>query len=69
MMGVDSETISESLEQAGDEFERARTLWQRKFGKPPADRRERDRQVRYLASRGFDFDVVSKLVSADEQDA
>ena len=69
MMGIDSETISESLEQAGDEFERARTLWQRKFGKPPADRRERDRQVRYLTSRGFDFDVVSKLVSADEQDA
>lgn len=65
MMGVDSETISESLEHAGDEFERARVLWERKFGEPPADRRQRDRQVRYLASRGFDFDIISKLVNAD----
>lgn len=65
MMGVERETIAESLGEAGDEYERARALWLRRFGRRPADRRERDRQVRFLAARGFGFDVIGRLVSGE----
>lgn len=72
-MGVERETIAESLTEAGDEFERARVLWRRKFGRLPQDKKERDRQTRYFASRGFGFDVISRLLSGagledDEED-
>ncbi len=62
-MGVERETIAESLTEAGDEFERARVLWRRKFGRLPQDKKERDRQTRYFVSRGFGFDVISRLLS------
>ena len=35
------------------ELQRARLLWQRKFGSLPSDERERARQMRFLAGRGF----------------
>lgn len=50
------------------EFDRARDVWQRKFGHPPADRNERARQTRFLLSRGFGSDVINRLLrgTADE---
>src|SRR5690606_30971743 len=40
------------------EYERARQVWARRFGMPPADAAERLRQARFLAARGFRADVV-----------
>ena len=48
------------------EFERARSLWQRKFGaaaqQAPQDAAERARQMRFLAGRGFSADVVRRVL-------
>jgi len=48
------------------EYERARAIWLRKFGQPGVDARERARQARFLAARGFAADVVRRVVGGDE---
>jgi regulatory protein len=45
------------------ELARARQVWQRKYGHPPADAAERLRQMRFLAGRGFSAEVVRRVVS------
>lgn len=44
------------------EPERARALWERRFGTPPASRPEYARQMRFLLSRGFDADTVRRII-------
>jgi regulatory protein len=45
------------------EFERARTVWSRKFGTAPAaDAPARAKQMRFLAGRGFAADVIRRVV-------
>jgi regulatory protein len=44
------------------EEQRARELWKRRFGHPPADPAERARQMRFLAQRGFATAVVLRIV-------
>ena len=45
---------AQPLQQLRDsELQRAAQLWQRKYGKPAQDLRERARQMRFLAGRGF----------------
>ena len=41
-------------------------LWQRRFGRAPADEREKARQVRFLQSRGFALSAILKLLRAKE---
>jgi regulatory protein len=58
----------QTLQQLRDsEFERARAVWQRKFGQPPADAHERARQMRFLAQRGFSAEVVRRVLNADDE--
>ena len=40
------------------EFDAIREVWQRKFGAPPKDQKEKAKQLRFLQSRGFSLDVV-----------
>jgi regulatory protein len=69
--------ISEKLAQAGikkevaqlameaieqDDADIARALWDRRFGDPPKDDKERQRQVRYLLSRGFHLEDAFKII-------
>ena len=49
------------------EFARAQALWQRKFGEVAADPRQRARQARFLAARGFAADVVRRVVGGEEE--
>jgi len=49
------------------EFARAQSLWQRKFGEVAADPRQRARQARFLAARGFAADVVRRVVGGEEE--
>ena len=49
------------------EFARAQALWQRKFGEVAADARERGKQARFLAARGFAADVVRRIVGGLEE--
>jgi regulatory protein len=37
-------------------------LWRRRFGRPPADDREKARQARFLQSRGFSLAAIFKLL-------
>ena len=62
--GVCREDIELALSQAGSEYERAHHVWQRKFGVSPLDQKEKNRQIRFLASRGFSFDVILKVLSS-----
>ncbi len=50
------------------EFARAQALWQRKFGAVAADARERAKQGRFLAARGFSADVVRRIVGGRDED-
>lgn len=45
------------------ELERARAVWSRRFGSPPADAREYARQSRYLAARGFSPDCLRRILA------
>ena len=61
--GVAGDTAREAvgaLEQ--DDYATALALWQQRFGKPPADQKEKARQVRFLQSRGFALGVVFRIL-------
>jgi regulatory protein len=47
----------------------ALALWTRRFGVPPTDDKERQRQIRFLLSRGFHLGDAFKLVPAPAIDA
>jgi len=50
------------------EFARAQALWQRKFGSVATEPRERAKQARFLASRGFAAEVVRRIVGGQDED-
>ena len=61
--GLAPELVAATLAQArGSEFERALAVWQQRFGAPPASLAERARQARFLAGRGFDGDVIRRVL-------
>lgn len=49
-------------ELQASEFERARAVWARKFGQPPASPAERARQMRFLAGRGFGAATIGRVM-------
>lgn len=62
---LDAALVTSTLAQAHDsEFERAQAIWQRRFGVAPGDLRERARQQRFLAGRGFDSAVIEKIIKS-----
>lgn len=61
--GVSEEALQATRDQlAGTEAERARTVWERRFGAVPTDAADRARQMRFLAARGFAAEVVRRVV-------
>ncbi|KPC55245.1 recombination regulator RecX [Amantichitinum ursilacus] len=67
--GVASEVINEALDQVRDgEAERAHALWQRRFGQASDDPKERTRQLRFLAARGFSPSVIYRIVGGAMDD-
>jgi regulatory protein len=50
------------------EFMRAQALWQRKFGEVAAEPKQRAKQARFLAARGFAADVVRRVVGGMDED-
>lgn len=68
--GIAAELIDAALDGAGgDELERARMVWQRKFGHAAVDRREWARQARFLQGRGFSSAVISKLLKENPDES
>ena len=75
--GVGDEALADAAETLRDtELERARAVWQRKFGAdlapvaladPAATAKARARQLRFLAARGFSGDVARRVVWDGEE--
>ena len=62
--GIAPGMISElSHELSSSEFERAQALWARKFGEISSDPKERAKQYRFLVSKGFHPELVSRLIN------
>ena len=66
--GLSGETVAAALEDLREtELSRAREVWRKKFDQPATDAQERAKQVRFLMTRGFNAEVVRKIVKgADE---
>jgi regulatory protein len=67
--GVSEEAVSAALAglKAG-ELEAAREVWRRKFGgSPPRGPADRARQVRFLQGRGFDLEVIFKVIKGGQE--
>ena len=60
---------NDGLLEAGDYFERAWTVWSRRYGNPPEDYKEKTRQARFLAARGFGFDMIERVFDKAREEA
>ena len=61
--GVDLEKTGKLLRELKEtEYVRAHTLWLKKFGVIGANQKEKGRQYRFLVSKGFGSDSVSKII-------
>ncbi|ALM83692.1 recombination regulator RecX [Bordetella sp. N] len=61
--GVDENQVSELRDNLrATEYERARAVWDKRFGERPADRAAYAKQARFLASRGFAHDVIRRIL-------
>lgn len=61
--GVEGEAAADAL--AGveiDDQDALVALWRRRFRNPPANDKEKGRQVRFLQSRGFSLSAIFKLL-------
>lgn len=67
--GLAAELVASTLLRArGTELERAQEMWRRRFGEPAADAAGRARQMRFLAGRGFEGDVIRRVVRGGEDE-
>lgn len=63
--GVSETTIEDVLSENRDsELERAREVWQKKFGTAPAGAAEKARQMRFLQSRGFTLNIIHQALGS-----
>lgn len=65
--GVAEALIEKAVDELKDsELANARAVWQKKFGEAPKNREAWAKQARFLQGRGFGFDVIKKVLNADE---
>lgn len=65
--GLSDADIAAALPAAGDELERCRALWQKKFGSLPQTPAERAKQLRFLQYRGFSHTAISAVLRYGEE--
>ncbi len=67
--GLEPDAVAHAVDQLrASEVARAREVWRKKFGQPPADAAERGKQMRFLASRGFGGDTIHRVVAGGDED-
>lgn len=67
--GVSAELVAQTMAGLKDsELSRALAVWQKKFGHVATDAATRNRQARFLATRGFSSDVVKQVVAGIDHD-
>ncbi len=65
--GLDDELVHSALDSLkATELARAREVWSRRFGEKAGDAAQRAKQARFLAARGFNGEVVRRVVSDQE---
>ena len=63
LRGVSDAVIEDVLSENRDsELERAREVWQKKFGSAPNDTTEKARHIRFMQSRGFTAEVIQRVI-------
>ena len=66
--GIDAGVLLETAEQLKEtEFDRAMEVWTRKFGEPYTTPSEYAKQARFLASRGFNGEVVGRVIRRSKE--
>lgn len=61
--GVSDEKVQAAMETIEEpEDVRAYRVWARRYSELPTDRKERDRQIRYLLYRGFGMDSINRVL-------
>lgn len=67
--GLSGEAVAAAMEGLrGTELDRAQGVWRKKFRSPAADANERAKQIRFLLTRGFNAEVVRKVVQGADED-
>jgi regulatory protein len=67
--GLSAEAVAEAMESLKDtEFSRAQEVWRKKFGTPAQDPQARAKHMRFLITRGFNVEVVRRVVKGDGLD-
>ncbi len=67
--GLSGEAVATAMEELREsEFSRALAVWRKKFDRPATDPNERARQIRFLMTRGFNAEVVRKIVQGADDD-
>lgn len=68
--GVSNEKLADVRDTLqSSEEERARAVWQKRYGRVALDATEKARQMRFLAARGFGHDVIRKVVAGPGHEA
>ncbi len=67
--GISGDAVAAALtELRSGELQAAREVWRRKFGgRLPRAAAERARQVRFLQGRGFELDVIMKVIKGRDE--
>ena len=67
--GLDKDAVLEAVASLqATELDRARDIWNRKFGEVATDAKARGQQMRFFASRGFSGDVIRKVMAGEAND-
>jgi regulatory protein len=65
--GLDADLVAQAVSGLrATEVQRAREVWRRRFDAPPADAAERGKQARFLAARGFDGEVIRRVLKSTD---
>ena len=67
--GLSGEAVTEAMAGLKDtEQSRALDVWRKKFGQAPQTPQERAKQMRFLLTRGFNAEVVRRVVQGSDLD-
>lgn len=67
--GLSADAVNAAVQQLkSTELARARSVWQKKFGAVATTPAERAKQMRFLATRGFDTETIRKVVASAGDD-
>ena len=67
--GLSGEAVAAAMEGLREtELARALGVWRKQFGRPATDANERAKQIRFLLTRGFNAEIVRKVVQGADED-